>query len=60
MKSKNKKTQEKLIEIEKDFVEKACFHFTSLTLAKESYNNIVAELKKVQDELKLARIKEQA
>ncbi len=60
IKSKNKKTQKELIEIEKDFVEKACFHFTSLTLAKESYNNIVAELKKVQAELMLARLEEKA
>ena len=51
IKSKNKKTQLELLEIEKDFVEKACFHFTSLTLAKESYSKIQAELEKIQTEL---------
>jgi len=51
IKSKNKKTQLELIELEKDFVEKACFHFTSLTLAKESYTKIQAELEKVYAEL---------
>lgn len=51
IKSKNKKTQLELIELEKDFVEKACFHFTSLTLAKDSYEKMKAELEKVYAEL---------
>ncbi len=57
IKSKNKKTQEEIIKIEKDFVEKACFHFTSLTLAKESYNKIKAELERVNRELMIGELK---
>jgi len=40
-----------IINLKKELVEKASFHFTALAFAKESYNKIKAELEKVCDEL---------
>ncbi|MDE2216701.1 MAG: hypothetical protein KGJ87_06025 [Planctomycetota bacterium] len=51
IRSKNKETQEYIINLKKELVEKASFHFTALAFAKESYNKIKAELEKVRDEL---------
>ena len=62
LKSKNTATQDEIIKMEKDFIEKAIFYFTSLALAKESYSKIRTELEKVNKELiaelKLEKIKE--
>ena len=37
--------------MKKDLAEKACYHFTALAFAKDSYIKIKTELEKVRDEL---------
>ena len=51
IKSSDKETQEHIIDMKKNLVEKACYHFTALTFAKDSYNKIKTELEKIRNEL---------
>lgn len=51
IKSQNKETQEKIIRMKTDLAEKVSHHVTSLAFAKDSYNNIRAELEKVCTEI---------
>jgi hypothetical protein len=51
IKSKDKETQEYIIDMKKDLAEKACYHFTALAFAKDSYNKIKTELERVRNEL---------
>lgn len=57
IKSDSEETQEQIIKLKKSFAEGACYHLTALALAKDSYNNIRAELEKVSGEL-LRELKE--
>jgi len=43
--------QEHIINIKEVLTEKACYHFTALAFAKDSYIKIKTELEKVRDEL---------
>lgn len=58
IKSKNNKTQSKLIDLESNFVEKVCFHFTSRALAKESYEAMKKEIEKVHTDIRLNLLEE--
>lgn len=51
IKSNDKETQGHIIDMKKDMAEKACYHFTALAFAKDSYIKIKTELEKVHDEL---------
>ena len=51
IKSKDKETQGKIIDMKMDLAEKACYHFTALAFAKDSYIKIKTELEKVRKEL---------
>lgn len=51
MKANDKETQEHIINIKEELAEKACYHFTALAFAKDSYIKIKTELEKVRDEL---------
>ncbi|OHB36594.1 MAG: hypothetical protein A2Y09_01260 [Planctomycetes bacterium GWA2_39_15] len=51
IKSNDRETQEHIIDMKKNLVEKACYHFTALAFAKDSYIKIKTELEKVRDEL---------
>ncbi|NUN22911.1 MAG: hypothetical protein HUU09_05520 [Candidatus Jettenia caeni] len=51
IKSGDKETQEHIIDMKKNLAEKACYYFTALTFAKDSYNKVNAELEKVRNEL---------
>lgn len=57
IKSKDKETQEYIIDMKKTLVEKACYNFTALAFAKDSYNKIKTELEKIRSEL-LRELKE--
>ena len=52
IKSNDKETQGEIIDMKMDLAEKACYHFTALAFAKDSYTNIKTELEKVRKELK--------
>lgn len=49
--SKDKETQEYILDLKREFAEKASYHFTALAFQKESYNTIKRELEKVRDKL---------
>ena len=51
IKADDKETQGYIIDMKKDLAEKACYHFTALAFAKDSYIKIKTELEKVRDEL---------
>jgi len=51
IKSNDKETQGHIIDMKKDMAEKACYHFTALAFAKDSYIKIKTELEKVRNEL---------
>lgn len=51
IKSNDKETQGHIIDMKKDLAEKACYHFTALAFAKDSYIKIKTELEKVREEL---------
>jgi len=51
IKSNNKETQGEIIDMKMDLAEKACYHFTALAFAKDSYMKIKTELEKVRKEL---------
>ena len=51
IKSNDKKTQGEIIDMKMDLTEKACYHFTALAFAKDSYIKIKTELEKVRKEL---------
>lgn len=51
IKSNDKETQGHIIDMKRDLAEKACYHFTALAFAKDSYIKIKTELEKVRDEL---------
>lgn len=57
VKSKDKETQERIIEMKRELAEKASYHFTALAFEKESFNTIKRELEKVRNEL-LKELKE--
>lgn len=57
IKSNDKETQGYIIDMKKNLAEKACYHFTALAFAKDSYIKIKTELEKVCDEL-LKELKE--
>jgi len=52
IKSNDKETQGHIIDMKKELAEKACYHFTALAFAKDSYIKIKTELEKVHNELK--------
>lgn len=58
IRSKNSKTQSELIELERNFVEKVCFHFTSRALAKESYEAMKKDIESVHADIELNLFKE--
>lgn len=60
IKSKNNKTQSELIDLESNFVEKVCFHFTSRALAKESYEAMKKEIERVCTELTIKQLAEKS
>jgi hypothetical protein len=49
--SEDKETQEYILDLKREFAEKASYHLTALAFEKESYNTIKRELDKVHDEL---------
>ena len=51
IKADDKETQGHIIDMKKDMAEKACYHFTALAFAKDSYIKIKTELENVRDEL---------
>ena len=51
VKSKDKKTQEEIINMKANLVDKMSYHLTALAFAKESYMKIKKEIGKVKDEL---------
>ena len=51
VKSKDKETQERIIDMKRELAEKTSYHFTALAFEKESYNTIKRELEKVRNEL---------
>ena len=57
IKSNDKETQGEIIDMKMDLAEKACYHFTALAFAKDSYIKIKTELEKVRKEL-LKELKE--
>jgi hypothetical protein len=51
IKTNDKETQGEIIDMKMELAEKACYHFTALAFAKDSYIKIKTELEKVRKEL---------